>query len=62
MHRLSIRARLQDTGLAGVRGWGTIFSEDFNETALLDDLSVCTYFYLGWACTHTIFGVDKSYI
>jgi len=27
----------------------------FNETALLDNLSLGTYFYSGWACTHKIY-------
>lgn len=27
----------------------------FNETALINDLSLCEYLYLGWAGMHTIY-------
>lgn len=49
----------QNPELAGSRsagskwGWGTSLSI-FNETALWDDLSLCVYLYLGWACAHFI--------
>ena len=50
---------LQDPGLAGneCQGWEEkAFSEDSNETALLEDLSLCVYFWEELVHIHFIRG------
>lgn len=50
---------LQDPGLAGSSCvWnveGRSFQMVFSETALLEDLSLCPYLYLGWTCANTLY-------
>lgn len=47
-------------GLCRILVWlgarsGDVLSTNLNETALRDDLSLCTYLYSGWVCMHTLY-------